>query len=687
MVLSKINDDISYPEIKSVDPSDLKQEANLYQIDVNDVEIIIAVGNSKNNFEDKNILYFPIYLVKHNNKVVQIGVYEILSSDYLTYLDDNNNLNVEKLDDPLIYNFSTKEMLMKLRMEPEITLRRSGEKKGKSKKDKEEKEAVEEVEKGEKEDKKVLLSTEQIIPEERSDIFVLTKGVPILALLEEENKKSAKEIMKEYKAETTDNWVQKYMENKNYGIFDTDSNGDCFFATIRDAFSSIAQETSVEKIRRRLAGEIDEAFFTNTKGLYDNLNNSLLEDTTKIKELGFQYDELQRKFTNTLDRNDRKLISDAAKKVKEQHDRLVNEKKVTSKIISEFKYMKGIDTVDKMKKKVRTCEFWADTWAISTLERILNIKTILLSSEAYKAKDFTNVLQCGQLNDSILENRGVFLPEYYIIQEYTGSHYKLISYKNKKIFKFSEIPYELKKKIAEKCLEGETGPFTLIPDFQQFKTTIQKGKSGGGNNVEEYYEDLSDAKLRGLYDDSIIFMFYSKSNDKSLPGKGPGEKISNDKIKDFTELATIPQWRRKLSDFWIQPFTLDNHKWASVEHFYQGSKFKRLHPDFYLSFSLDSGTEFSKDAAMAKGAGGTDGKYKDTLLRPLEVQIDPEFFGTRDEKVKNSARHAKFTQNDDLKKLLLATNNAKLVHQQKGTKPIVFEDLMILRDKLRRSDN
>ena len=38
MVLSKINSDISYPEIKSVDPGDLKQEANLYQIDVKDVE-------------------------------------------------------------------------------------------------------------------------------------------------------------------------------------------------------------------------------------------------------------------------------------------------------------------------------------------------------------------------------------------------------------------------------------------------------------------------------------------------------------------------------------------------------------------------------------------------------------------------------------------------------------------------
>lgn len=97
---------------------------------------------------------------------------------------------------------------------------------------------------------------------------------------------------------------------------------------------------------------------------------------------------------------------------------------------------------------------------------------------------------------------------------------------------------------------------------------------------EADYEEFSESKLRGLYNDDVIFLFYSKSADKPLPGKGAGEKIPNDRLKEFTELATIPQWRKKLSNFWVEPFTLDNHKWASVEHYYQGSKFKKTASDF-----------------------------------------------------------------------------------------------------------
>jgi len=677
MVVSKINSIVSYPELKSVDTNDLKKEANLYQIQVDGVEIIIAVGNAKNTFESQNILFFPIYLLKHNNKVIQIGLYEIAASDYISYLDESNNADVEKMGSPLIYHFVNGDMLKKLRKEPETPLSKQLE--GEAETGKYEEQDEEEEEDTGEEDKKRKQESQYEIPDTRKDTFILTRGVPIPPLLREETQKEAKQIKEKYNPSSSDEWIQKFMKNANYSITDNEGGGDCLFATIRDAFSSISQQTSVNKIRKKLSDEVTEDVFQNYKELYDMYNNKIIEDTKKIKELTIEYNAVNTKFLNTLDRNDKKLLSEAAKKIKGEHDDLVREKQITNKILAEYKFMKNIDTLDKLKKKIKSCEFWAETWAISTLERILNIKTIILSSEAYKSEDIQNVLQCGQLNDSIIETKGVFYPEFYLLLDYTGTHYKLVGYKKKLIFTFRELPFDIKYLVMDKCMEGSGGAFNFIPDFKEFKSTYKKKTAADETN----YDELSESKIRGLYDDRIVFLFYSKSRDKPLPGKGSGEEIPSEMLKDFSELANIPQWRKKLDNFWVEPFVLDNHKWATVEHYYQGSKFKKTHPEFYLGFSLDSGTELSKDPLMAKAAGGKNGKYKGELLRPTEVTIDPDFFGKRHKQEMYNAQYAKFTQNPELKKLLLATQKAKLTHHSRGVKPILFEELMIIREKLR----
>jgi hypothetical protein len=115
--------------------------------------------------------------------VIQIGVYEIKASDFISYLDDHNNLDVERMDEPLIYTFVTSEMLNKLKMEPDVPLRRV-----EKKTDEDSDSDLEEEKSGS--DYNVLYE----IPEERKDIFILTKGVPIPAELVQETKKKSKGI-------------------------------------------------------------------------------------------------------------------------------------------------------------------------------------------------------------------------------------------------------------------------------------------------------------------------------------------------------------------------------------------------------------------------------------------------------------------------------------------------------------
>ena len=673
MVLSLLDSTISYPELKTLVKGDGEKETELYQIDVLGLPIIIAVGNVNKTHESKNVNYFPVYLVKSNSKVVQIGVYEIKSSDLLNYLDDDNEVNVEKMNSPLLYTFVTKEMLKNLRMVPEEDDVEEEHLNTKVKND-------DDDDDDENKEKNNLVEKPLAeIPSIRKDVFTLTTGVAIPELLKEELKADAEKQRSKYDSKKDKAWIESFMKNNKYFIMDNEGGGDCVFATIRDAFGQLGQQTTLRKLREKLANELTEEVFFGYKEQYDMLKSSITQDTQHIKELENEYEKYKKKFSDTLDRNEQKMYVENSKKIKEQHDKIVKEKRVTNELLKEFIFMKEITTLEKFREKIKTCEFWADTWAISTLERVLNVKFILLSSEAYKEKDFSNVLQCGQLNDIILESRGEFMPDYYIVLDYTGNHYKLIGYRKKQIFQFSELPFDLKRKVVDKCMEKNAGLFALIPDFQRFKKTLGLP----AENISPKFDELSDAKIRGLYDDNIVFVFHSGSSSKKIPGKGVGETIPKEFVRDFSELSSIQDWRKKMDDTWIQPFLLDGKRWNSVEHFYQASKFKKENPEFYLSFSLESGTPLSKNVEMAKAAGTT-GKYEGNLIRPKEVVIDADFHGKRKIDVLEEAQMAKFSQTKEMRDLLLATKNSKLMHYKKGKPSEFVETLVNTRQKIKK---
>ena len=85
---------------------------------------------------------------------------------------------------------------------------------------------------------------------------------------------------------------------------------------------------------------------------------------------------------------------------------------------------------------------------------------------------------------------------------------------------------------------------------------------------------------------------------------------------------------------------------------------------------------------MAKGAGGETGKYKDELIRPKTVTVDPDFFLKRAARALIAGNTAKFQQHPELSVALVETKNAKLVLYRRGKEHEVLDDLMILRDKM-----
>jgi hypothetical protein len=326
--------------------------------------------------------------------------------------------------------------------------------------------------------------------------------------------------------------------------------------------------------------------------------------------------------------------------------------------------------------------YWADTWAISTLEKKLNIKVIILSEEAFEYGDLDSVLNCGQLNDVELEKEGNFNPEYYIITCYTGNHYKLISYKQKRIFKYREIPYDVKVMVINKCMEKNAGPYYLIEDFRKLKNSF--GLDADEGSPEEKEDEYLN---RDLYDKDIVFMFHANSNVSPKAGKGSGEKIDEMRLTDFNMLNKIKEWRKKLDDSWMVQITVDNHRWSSVEHYYLGSQFKKGFPDFYQQFSLDSSTDISKDIVIARAAAGKTGKLKEKVLRDKTIKVDSDFFevgvNPRYIEERRKALIAKFTQNLDMRSMLLETKMAKLLHFIRGKEPEIDEVLMKVRKELR----
>lgn len=602
MVRSILDPAIKYPEIKGIDPDDEDYDAPMYEVELLGKQVIIAVGKAKYAFVEETIVYFPVYLVKGENVVSQIGLYEILEESLPNITDIDGDPNLSKLNNPLLYDFVDAEMF------------------------------------------------------EGSGSVVVSNY----------DDKEIEQTIKPSSFDTSksDNWVQSFMRNASYGIKDNEGGGDCFFSTIRDGLATIGKTVTVTELRNRLSNAATPELYEHYKKLYDETANEMKSVDEKVKELTERAKTLKTEVANVTNRKDKAVLLQQATMLRDELKSAKQQRVFQKELNNEFKWIAKLTTFPKFVKALRTCSFWADDWATSVMERLYNIKVILFSEENYEEGDLENVLQCGRGDDELLE-KGMFRPTEYILMVYTGNHYKLVTYDGKGAFTYNELPRNVVKMVKQKCMERNAGLYSIIPEFNE-----------GLEMMEEVVEDPANLQL---YNEGTIFQFYDMAASKPPPGKGSGEVLSPDTPSN-TYKTLIGDWRRKLSHGYEKQFQLDGHIWKTVDHYVEAQKYVKTHPDFYVLFALDSGSEISKNLEMAKAAASGK-KYDGKQLRPKDVKPDADWDEEMESEALERALVEKF-KGDEMASILKATKDAKLMFYRRGRPARVEVEMMKIRKTL-----
>ena len=729
MVLSKINRSISYKDNKKIDEEDVGHISPIYSMPIFDKDVAVVIGKpkqpvlgSEKTTKTTDIVYYSIYLLSNKKIISQIGVFEskmssgsepfIFSSmrsvnekdfsgerpkKFVGKLDEDGDLDLSHMDDPLLFDFVTEEFISKINSNPKdyekfnmeqelskmITVSSSEKKSDISDEDDDDDDDDDEMDVLKEPSKTTSASkkkAEKIIEE---GIFTKEKNFVIPLLLKEEDEKVSTEIKAKYTKMSNHNWIQMFTRNINYGITDNEGGGDCLFAVIRDAYRSIGKNTTVSKLRALLASEATDEIFQQNRNLYLSFETNKEQIEKEIRDIKRSLNIYKKRYDAITENNTetKKRITAEVQVLNEKIKSLRNDLRETLSYQRDYiGSMKDINTLGEFREYIQTSGYWANEWAISTLEVLLNVKIIILSKESYDNNAFDNILNCGEVSklmpenptEGIIGHDGVqyppFHPKHYIITCYTGNHYTLVSYKNKRILSFEEIPYDIKIMILNKCLEKNAGVYYLIPEFRNFK-------SGLISEAVEEQKEQDQIRCEENDDNAVIFLYHASAFDAKV-GKGNGEKINISMITNYLELNKMKDWRKKIDDMYICPFMLDEHRWCSVENYLQGSKFKKNHKEFYLKFSLDSNTDISKDPSLAKEVGTKKSK------RPKEVTIDPDYDLGRSETEREDAVRAKFFQNEDLKQILLATKNSCIKHFKRRNSPETDDTLMKIRGEL-----
>ena len=682
MVLSKIDQNINYLESNNLDKND-EGETYAYRAKIYNKPVKFVLGKPNFQHIDYNIVYFYIYLVKNTNLVAKIGIFETKNTSYRDLLDTNGNIVIEKLDYPLFFSYAKTYITTKYKFEEDtIDFHEEATSESENEGDSE----GESVTENEEDD--TDLSSEE--HEEDVKEFI-EKSI----ILKEQTKEESDYEIYNFTPNESDKWINKFLKSHKYSIVNNEGGGECFFAILRDGLKTLNLEKyntiSVKNIRKKLADDLDEEQFKTYMEFYNYYKGGLKKTQEKMVGLKKVHKNLKLMIGGTSNTSDKSKMLEEAKSNLQTVLDSNEEIKEFQELTEELDFMKDVKTIDDLRNIIMTKKYWADIWAVSALERLYNVKFIILAEDNFDEKQELNpeVLVCGEA-DKKLQKKEIFEPDYYIITNYEiGSHYQLITYdKNigKGAFKFSEIPYRLKEHVVDICMKSTSGLFSFIPDFRDFAKThnVKLEKTH-----EPKFESLVDKPKSQIYDDTMIIQIYSKSVHKKI-GEGAGETITKEQktLPSVLKLFKIKDWRRKLDNSYLltkenEKLEIKGNQWPSVLHYLFAVRFSNL-PDIYNKFTISNEETLTYEAAKSFYDKMLS-TYKSKILKEADYKNDYSKFLIEALNAKfNIKKDGSIIFNQELNDILLLTGNSKIniYKPGRGGGPYLANELMKIRQVL-----
>jgi hypothetical protein len=529
MVRSILDETINYTEIKTIAKDDINFDAVIYDTIIDGKERTLAIGQAQYTFSKKNIIYFPIYLIIDESVADRVGVYELFEDELIEkdIYDDDGDIKIKALRKPLYFSYISELLKTKDRKALE---------KKEAEKAATEAAAEAAAEAAEATAKAAKTSAEAAKTSAESIKLSADKALLAAAISAESATKEVESVTSKVQYVEEANNLPEYLKKHNYTLSNVKPDGNCLFAVIRDALKTqeinpIIQkihksfsyahtgiekmdiENDVNSLRDFLSKRVTEGMYTNYKSLYAALfeeRDKLIEiSIIKIQELKdkeatikIRHKEIAEKFKLTSNIEEQTQLKIEADELAINYRDIIREKKVEEVNLQELETgdkgleylepLKDIDSFEKFKTYIKSNKFWGESWAISILEEILNIKLILLSEEKYDARqsiskstNFDNIIYCGDIINEKFITQGYFNPELYILVYHDGMHYQLIKYKNQGIFTFTELPTEIKNTIKKKCFPNKEGPYYLIKELNDYQIQEPVEITGGKKSLRK----------------------------------------------------------------------------------------------------------------------------------------------------------------------------------------------------------